>query len=343
MPYTFELYFTGLCCFHLLPSPENPEKVRVLMVRAGHEPEDPDGKDRPHHGEAAREGDHHAGQGGEGHDSHLHVPYLSVPVRNMIQMGDPAPWPERVVPAPDGLDCALYDLTGKTVSLDSPEAGGVRLSLGRKKQAKPKNEREGLWFDWITVLKAMDLRIKGLKEGCLGPTPTRAVPAVAAAVDVSFGELWTYELGRRGNQLFEFDFRRYDGREAGAENGGTAAEAIPRCISDRLVLRAQSLEDPVIVRMDGDAAFGIGPESLSSKSTVRAAATNFRTTFRRERAPAIQDFVHYYDLVEWREDAVHSGQVPPRESMIIPWVTQAVQGGHTPSTGSCPPSSGGSS
>lgn len=328
--YTFELYFTGLCSFHLLPDGENPKSVRVLLVQAGQKGEpkgDPSHHHEVDHGDAH---DHEHTNGSD--DDHEHLPYLSVAVRNIIAIGGSPPWPEKVVPAPDGLDCALYNLTGKSVHLKSEEAQAFGVNVGRKDQTKPSNVKESRWFDWVTVLRALDPRVSILKPECMDAPAADGSGAFAAAVDIPFGELGTFELGRRGSQLFVFDFRQYDGQKAQSTAGKEDVASKPRCISDRMVLRAKNLKDPVLVQIDQD-VFGIGPESLPASGIVKASVTNFRTTFRRERPPAIKDFTHYYDLVEWGD-----GFAPPRATMIIPWVTQAVNGGHTPSTGSCPPS-----
>lgn len=327
MSYTFEMYFTGLCCFHLLPNAQKPEKVRILLVntqaRQGRSWTDP-----PHHGDDHGEGHPYNGNGG--HTDHQHVPYLSVAVRNLIAIGGPPPSPEMVVPAPDAMDCALFNLTGKEVTLESGEAPRFSVNMGRGNNLTPSNVEAGRWFDWITVLKALDSRVSGLRPECLKAPLPDGSGVIAAAVEIPFGKLGTFELGLRGRQLFVFEFRP----ENGAPNPAASTAQGPRCIADRLVLRAEDLEDPVVIRL-GNQAFGIGPDSLPATGTVKASVTNIRTEYRPARPPAVRDFTAYYELVEWT-----GGTNPAPGTLIIPWVTQAVNGGHTPSTGSCPPTNG---
>jgi Trypsin len=297
MPYTLELYFTGMCLF--VPDEEG-STCTVVLVAAG----DPDTA---------------FSDLAQGDRPSKHRPYLTFPIENRaVATTEPA----ELVPDSLGSTLLRYNLEGADLQLS---AGEGQLSLEAPVDGFPAlsfpNAMNEAAFEWVVGIDSATgperCKIKDSVLANVMPTDL-----VTTRLTINSGRLGTSRVSV-DNSGFPLMFRFSEPNTVPSP----AAEA--RALADFVVLRVENLDSEVLFKFrTGNSFRAIALKATKNGEIIRASLTNFDidpTAVDCNNTEPVRDFLWYRQLLD------------DPTAFRIPWPEVVTSIEHTPSCSCCPP------
>lgn len=240
---------------------------------------------------------------------HPHYPVLSYSMTQQVRRGGPHRLPDRIFTGIGGEETGVCDLAGEELVLEIP--GGPGFQAGELASAP-------------RISEILDVSTHRLCDGAL-PNPV-----VVTRLRLSHGALSVLRLAgtetNEGRKDLEIQLRPV---KSLTEDSGKPT----RKIADQLLLRAEHLTHPVILRSNFARPLKLRPEAEDPDSgrrpRVRLSLANYHDAYHRP-GPAAFDFLWFYELLDF------AGPRPSRRELDIP-VYVSGSTGFTGSSGVCPP------
>ncbi len=234
-----------------------------------------------------------------------HVPRLSFAMEQQVREGGRFRTPERVFLAADGEEVGVCNVEGEELTLEIP--GGPDFT-----------------HEELPTTPAMT---KLLASASPHPLLTGPLPNTAAVtrLRLSQGRLKLLRNARSEGAQLQIDFRSL--------RHFTAAVTQPQQIADGLVLTAEHVSGPVVLKSDRAPRVELSPVGGVSTSGPHESVRVTLSNYHEELAipgDAAYDFLWFYEMLDFPEG------FPSRLDLPIPFY-RAGGGGLTGSSGVCPP------
>jgi hypothetical protein len=292
-PYNFELSFTRLSIFTLRGQKDAPSEVNILLAKV------------PGSGSVLK-----------------HYPRLSCQARDIFTI--PIPKEFVLYPSPSGVELALRNLEGETVTVEPPKKFSPRpLKLhwapGRL-ELKPRIAAEEAYLDWVAPLAKVwptilpptgDMPFAGLKDS-----------AVSSVIHMESGDL----------KAADFPLRKSDGQYVTWKFQETPDEtgAHEQALAGRMILTFSGLnrKDSVTLKFASGTVVHLKPRAGSPDKVVQVSISNLPDHEMSDPQLSLADFGELKELAKVKPEA--KPKLPRTKDGIIVTTTNTFcpPGGH---------------